>query len=151
LGLLTGYRLAAIAHLQTYKLLNATGLFYDLLGVLVLSDLAASNERWKLFAVTVIAPAIMWLHVIFPLAVTVSAGLSGLLLHLPSSSIVAGFAFAFWSSLMIPLTIFEWTVALPRFAALKGLQSRWRWFALLLLLAGVSLQFAAAILSLSVA
>src|SRR5579872_2717217 len=47
LGLAAGYRLSELPRLETYKLLNLAGLSYDFLGVLVLSELLASNTKWK--------------------------------------------------------------------------------------------------------
>jgi len=40
------------------------------------------------------------------------------------------------------------TVVFPQFAALRALESRWRWFGLFLLLTGIALQLLAALMSL---
>src|SRR6202035_2519577 len=75
LGLLAGYRLSGVPRLETYKLLNVVGLLYDFLGIVVLSDLAISNPKWKKASVDLIAPAVLWLHTIFPFGVLLgSAG-----------------------------------------------------------------------------
>ncbi len=147
LGLVTGYRLSALPHLQTYKLLNIVGLCYDLLAVIVLSEIAASSPKWKAFAVAKIAPAVLWLNLIFPIGVFVSAFIATIL-HRPSATTVSTFALAFSAYAMPPVIILGELVVDPRFAILKGLQSRWRWFGLLLLLTGVGLQLMAAILGL---
>lgn len=147
LGFAIGHWLSGIQHLQPAKLLNVVGLFYDMLAVTVLSELASSSMSWKSFAVSVIAPGILWLHILFPLGALLGAGLSRLQ-HLPSSATVAAFAFGIFAYSMLPALVLESTIALPRFARFKGLDSRWRWFGLLLLASGVGVQFVAAILSL---
>src|SRR5579864_8650303 len=147
-GGITGYRLAAVPNLQTYKLLNIVGLLYDLLGVFVLSELLGSSTKWRSISVHTIAPAVLWLHTIFPLGALIGAGFTGIVAHRPSWSVVAKFGLAFWAYSIIPLTLLDMTVVFPPFKALQGLESRWRRFGLFLLASGVGLQLVAAILGL---
>lgn len=147
LGLLAGYRLSQLPHLESYKLLNVIGLFYDLLAVVALSELAARSEKWKMVAVNHVAPAVMWLHTLFP-AGGILGGVMAMVFRLPSAAKVATFAMGFGSYSILPLTVLEWTVALPRFQCLKHLDSRWRWFGVWLLFNGVLVQLIAAVLAL---
>lgn len=148
LGATTGYRLSSFPRLEVYKLVNIAGLLYDLLGVLVLSELVASSLKWKRIFVDTVAPAVLWLHMVFPLGALLGAFLAGVLAHSPSWGTVAKFGVGFWSYSIIPLSLLEMTVAFPPFTALKGLESRWRRFGLYLLLSGVGLQLIAAVLGL---
>jgi len=65
LGVAAGYRLGSLPRLETYKLLNVAGLFYDLLAVLVLSEIVASSAGWKKISVEKIAPGVLWFHTVF--------------------------------------------------------------------------------------
>lgn len=149
LGLALGYRLSALPRLETYKFLNVAGLSYDFLGVLVLSELLASTVRWKNVCVKFLAPLILWLHTLIPFGAFLGASLPGQLMHKPSSEIVAKFFLLFFGYSLIPLTVFDEFVVFPRLRFVKrDVETRWRWFGLLLLLSGVGLQLAAAVLAL---
>jgi len=145
LGAYTGYHLSSLPKIEPYKLLNIVGLFYDLLGVVVLSDLLASAPKWKRISLDWIAPGILWFHSMFPFGVLPGAGLAHLLKHAPSSGAVAGFAFGFAVYSMIPLSIFDMTVSFPTISFFKDAEYRWRMFAFFLVLSGVGLQLLAAI------
>jgi hypothetical protein len=148
LGLTTGYHLSGLPRLETYKLLNVVGLFYDFLGVVVLSEIAVSSGKWKKVSVDWIAPAVLWLHMVFPLGVFVGGLLAAVVLHSSSGDAVSQFAVVFWAYSMIPLTVLNETVVFPQFAFFRGLETRWRWFGLYLLLSGVGLQLIGALLGL---
>jgi hypothetical protein len=149
LGVAAGYRLSILPKLESYKLLNVVGLSYDFLAVLVLSEIAASTEKWKKISVETIARVVLWFHTTFPLGASLGGFLAGLLLHGSSSgAAVSSFAFSFFLYSLIPLSVLNETVTFPRFAALKSLESRWRWFGLYLLANGVGLQLIAGVLGL---
>ena len=59
LGIVIGYRQSTMPQFQSYKLLNVVGLFYDLLGVVVLSEMLAPNPRWKKLSVNVVARLVL--------------------------------------------------------------------------------------------
>lgn len=85
---------------------------------------------------------------VFPLGVSLG-GFLVVLLHSSSwAAHVSRFAFTFWAYSLLPLSVLDTTVTFPRFAALKALESRWRWFGLYLVLNGVGLQLIAAVLGL---
>lgn len=72
LGFAGGYRMSGLPKLETDKVLNLAGLVYTFLGVLVLSEVLAT-ERWKGFCVRWLAPTILWLHSIVPLGAFASS------------------------------------------------------------------------------
>lgn len=143
-GIAAGHALALLPSLERHKLLNVVGLFYDLLGVVVLSEMVASSETWEKISVDMVAPFVAWLHTLFPLGALRGACLT----RGPSSLVVSEFAIGFWGYALIPLALLNETVAFPQFRVLRNIESRWRRFGLLLLLSGVGLQLFAAIVGL---
>jgi hypothetical protein len=101
LGVAAGYQLSALPKLETHKLLNVAGLFYDFLGVAVLSEMVASSAKWKQISVDAIAPGILWLHTIFPFGTFLGGFLAALLLHssswTSSWTAVSRLAVIFWA------------------------------------------------------
>lgn len=149
LGMAAGYRLSSLPKVESYKVLNVVGLSYDFLAVVVLSKIAAPSEKWKRISVETIARVVLWFHTTFPLGASFGGFLAAVLLHgSPSGAAVSSFAFSFFLYSLIPLSVLNETVTFPRFAALKSLESRWRWFGLYLLANGVGLQLIAGVLGL---
>ena len=146
-GAVVRFELSKFARLETYKLLNIAGILYTLLAVIVLSEIAASTLSWKRITVAWIAPAVLWFHGAFPLGMSLG-GLIGELLRGGSGATVWKFAIRFFFYSLIPLSLLNEIVVFPRFAALRALESRWRWFGLFLLLTGVALQLIAALMAL---
>src|SRR6266404_4118688 len=141
LGIIVGYKLSTFPRLETYKLLNAAGLLYDLLGVFALSEVAAAvSPKWKKIAVEWIAPAVLRVHTALPFGAFVGGIAAEILLHNSSGSKVLAFAFSFFAYSVLPLSVLNDLVVFPKFAALKALESRWRCFAFFLLFTGVALQ-----------
>lgn len=68
-GITVGYELSKFPRLETGKLINVVGLVYALLGVVALSEIAALSSRWKRIAVQWVAPAVLWVHTVFPLGI----------------------------------------------------------------------------------
>jgi hypothetical protein len=98
--------------------------------------------------VELIAPAVLWFQTVFPLGALIGGGSALIFGHKPSATAVAKFGLLFWSYSIIPVFLLDEFVAFPRLAS-KKIESRWRWFGLLLLLSGVMLQLFAAVQSLS--
>lgn len=146
-GIMVGYKLSTFPRLETYKLIDVVGLLYALLGVIVLSELAVISPRRKEIAVRWVAPTVLWMHTAFPLGIFLG-GTAAILLGATSGASVSKFAVTFFAYSLIPLSVLNETVVFPQFAALRGLESRWRWFALFLLLTGVALQLIAALMAL---
>jgi len=150
LGIAAGYRLSALPRLETYKLLNVAGLSYSFLGVLILSELLAANAKWKNICVNFLAPGVLWFHFLFPLGALFGAVVPAQMTHKPSSAVAEHFLLAFNAYSMIPLSIFNEVVVLPKLPFLKrDVDTRWRWFGLFLLLSGVLAQLIAALLAIA--
>jgi hypothetical protein len=70
----------SLAHhpkLESFKLLNIAGLSYDFLGLVVLSEMVASSDRWKNFVVRWVAGLILWGQTVVPLGAAMGAWISG--------------------------------------------------------------------------
>ena len=148
LGAVVGFELSRFARLETHKLLNIAGILYTLLAVIVLSEVAASSSAWKRIAVAWIAPAVLWFHTALPLGLFFGGLVGGYSLRGGSGVILSKFAIRFFFYSILPLSVLNDTIIFPQFAALRALESRWRWFGLFLLLTGIVLQLIAALMSL---
>lgn len=144
LGAFIGYRLAAILNLQPYKLLNIIGLLYNLLAVFVLSEVLVGSPNWKRICVEKIAPVLLWAHITVPIGAAIGAGLAWLVGRGPSASIAGLFAFGTFWYMSIVGSVLEQTVVLPRLFK-KDIESRWRYFGLILLSSGMLFQLISAI------
>jgi hypothetical protein len=145
LGLVLGYRLSALPKLEGHKLLNVAGLSYDFLGVLVLSELLASSAKWKDICVKFLAPTVLWFHALIPFGAFVGGGFVAQVTHQPSSEIVGRFFMLFFAYSLIPVSVFQELVVLPKLPFVKrDVETRWRWFGFFLLLSGVGVQLIAA-------
>ncbi len=136
LGVFIGYRLARIPNLQPYKLLNIVGLLYSLLAIFVLSEVLVASAKWKRICVEWIAPVLLWAHITVPVGATIGAGLAWLLGRGPSASIVGLFGIGSFGYMGIVGSVLEQTVVLPRVFK-KDIDSRWRYFGLVLLSSGM--------------
>jgi hypothetical protein len=144
LGILVGFKLAEIPNLQPYKLLNIIGLLYSLIAIFVLSEVFIDTPNWKAICVHKIAPVLLWAHTTTPIGAAFGAGLARLLNRGPSGSVIGVFAVGAFAYMNTVGFVFEQTVVLPRFFK-KDIQSRWRYFGLLLLLSGIFFQLISAI------
>jgi hypothetical protein len=140
-----GYSLSLHPRLETFKVLNVIGLVYDLLGIIVLSEIIASNTRLRSIALNWMAPGVLWLQTCLPLGVSLGALLA---FNAPSMQTAFSFGASFWAWSILPLLFLESTVVLPRFRVLQDPETRWRCFGLFLLLSGVTVQLIAALIDL---
>jgi hypothetical protein len=146
-GFFAGYRLSSIPELRTYKLLNLAGILYAFMGVLVLSEMLAT-DGWKEFCVRKLAPAILWIHSTAPLGAFIGSSIAGMM-HKPSSLAVGLFSISFLSYSMLAGMPFEAMVVFPRLPFVRrDVETRWRWFGFFLVLGGVGAQLAAAVMDL---
>lgn len=140
-GAFLGHVLAAHPKLESFKLLNVVGLTYDLLGIVVLSEIVMESERLKAFMVKWVAGFILWAQTVVPLGALIGVWTAG---TSPSSGIAAGFFASFWAYSLFILATIDSTVFFPRFERLQSLSLRARTFGLLLLVTGVVIQIVAA-------
>jgi len=150
LGIGGGYLLSSIPELRTYKLLNLAGILYAFLGVLVLSEMIAT-DGWKDFCVRKLAPSIVWGHTAIPVGAILGSVIAAIM-HKPSSLAVGLFSFAFWGWSLQVLWPFEKIVAFPQFpwfpSVKRDVETRWRWLGFFLVLGGVGAQLVAAVMDL---
>lgn len=90
-----------------------------------------------------IAPVLLWAHITVPIAAALGAGLAWLVGRGPSASIAVLFAGGTFGYMSIVMGVLEQTVVLPRF--FKDIESRWRYFGLILLSSGMLCQLVSAI------
>lgn len=148
LGVRLGYWLSEFPRLEPYRLLNVIGLSYDLMGVLVLSELFASSETWKRVCVNFVAPAILWLHTVTPFGAIFGSYL-GQMMHKPSFEIAGKFAVGFFSYSMLPVVLLNEVVVFPFLKRMRtNVELRFRWFGLLLVVTGTGVQLLSAIMAL---
>jgi hypothetical protein len=138
LGVFFGYRLSLVPNLRPYLLANTVGLLFNLLAVFVLSELLVSSTNWKEICVKFIAPTLLWATIAVPVGVSVGAGIGWLLGRQHSASIVGKFALSMFAYGTLVGGLLQ-PVVLPR--ALKlDVETRWRYFGLILLATGMLLQ-----------
>jgi hypothetical protein len=140
-GAFLGYRLATLPNLQPYKLLNIVGLLYSLVAVFVLSEALVVTGNWKKFTLQWIEPALMWLNVTVPSGACIGAVSALLLKNGPSACVVFTFAIASigWTGIVATL------LDLPRLLRKNDIDTRFRYFGLILLASGQLLQLISAI------
>ena len=142
LGLFVGYQISFWQILDTGKLLNIIGLFYNLLGVVVLSEIVLSSPKLREISVNWIAPFVLWIHMVIPLGTFLGAMLA---YGATSALSVSKFAIGFLIYSIIPLGLLEVTVVFPRYRTLQYFELRYRYFGLFLFLTGIALQLVAAV------
>ena len=139
-GYFLGQTLAAHPKLETFKLLNIAGLSYDFLGLVVLTEAVAKNDRLRSFVVSWLAGTVLWVQSVVPLGAAFGAGLaSG-----PSASVASHFFISFWVYSIFLLAALEASVFYPRVPEMQEPTGRSRRFGFLLLVSGVLVQLVAA-------
>lgn len=92
-----------------------------------------------------LAPAVLWFNSVIPLGVFMGAGVR---MQKPSAGIIAKFSVGFFPYSLIPLALLNEFVVFPILPFVKrDVETRWRWFGLLLLLSGIAVQLIAALLA----
>lgn len=141
IGWTIGQVIANHPNLETFKLMNIIGLIYDLLGLIVLSEMVASSARWKLFIVNWAAVAFLWGQTMIPLSAAIGAWAFS---EAPSAAKAASFFGLLWAYSMLPLVILEATVAFPRTVKLQNTEQRILRLGLGLIVSGALVQLVAA-------
>ncbi len=140
-GLAIGDALAHHPKLETFKLLNIIGLSYDLLGLIVLSELVVKSERWRLFVVRWVAGTLLWGQSVVPLGAALGAWFTT---GKPSGAAAAAFFAYLWAYSLLPLATLDAFVFYPRLAQLQDSEQRIRRLGVGLLLSGTIVQLVAA-------
>lgn len=136
-----GRALAIHPKLETFKLLNILGLTYDMLGLLVLSEMVVTSERLKSFVIFWVAGVVLWAQSVVPLGAAAGAwvGVDGV-----SSGKAARFFIGLFCYSLLPLAILDHSVFNPKKADASDKTQRNRRFGLFLLVTGVTVQLIAA-------
>ena len=140
-GFFAGWLLAGHPKLETFKVLNIIGLSYDILGIIVLSELVTQSERAKSFIVNRLSVAVMQVQFLVPLGAFL-----GSVFHFgaPSTSSAATLFISIFTWSWVPLLVLERVVVWPLVGSLGDINTRSRAFGLLLLLMGGAIQLVAA-------
>ncbi len=141
LGIAIGYVLSGYTKLETFKLLNIVGLFYDLLGIIVLSEIVAKSAAVKKFFVDWVSGSLIWAQTVIPLGALLGTAFG---YSLPSSGEAAKFIVNFFVYSTLILGVMEVTVFAPKLRWFQSLETRSHMFGLILLVTGVFIQIVAA-------
>ncbi len=145
LGALLGYLLSWHPYVRPYKIVLVIGCFYNLLAVIVLSEVFATVKQHKEIALNYIAPAVLWIHTLIPLGAVIGATIAKYLLNAPGNRMALNFSWGVFAYSIIPLGLFDVLVVFPRKKLFASPESRWRYFGLFMIGTGVLLQLIAAI------
>lgn len=155
LGIFFGVRLSAVEGLETFKVLNVIGLFYDILGLIILSEVLSESERYQKFVADIFSGMLMLAHMGIPAGMLFSGiwltYFDGRLLWLadfkgyPSSEITMGIGGGIMIWMIIPLFLIEDVVFRAKVKKFQTPHSRSRFLGGFLLLSGLLVQFIAAL------
>ncbi len=141
------YRLGSLQELETFKLLNIVGIMYGLVGVIVLSEFVAQNEKWRRFVVEKLSGVLIWAHGAIPLGAATTSIVLFLIARdqFPSSPIVGTsfLGFAFYA--LIPTFFVEDYVFVPKSARFADPLIRTRVFGVFLVVTGMVVQLISAV------
>lgn len=136
-----GVALSRHPKLEWFKLLNIVGLACDLLGIIVLSEIAIQSEKISQFFVDWVAGFVLWGQTVAPMGAAVGAWLLG---DGPSTSVVTQFFLSFSVYSLTFLAILEGFVFGPGARLQFVVAQRSRTFGLWLLIVGTFVQLVAA-------
>lgn len=136
-----GVTLSHHPKLEWFKLLNIVGLTCDLLGLVVLSEIAIQSESVSKFFVDWVAGIVLWGQTVIPLGAALGAWLFG---DGPSTSVVTHFFVSFFVYSGVFLAFLEAFVFGPGARRSFAVPQRSRAFGLWLLTVGTFVQLVAA-------
>jgi hypothetical protein len=145
-GVALGHLLSWHPSVRPHKILLVIGCIYNLLAVIVLSEVFSSVKRHKEIALAYIAPAVLWVQMLVPLGATIGAVSAKYLFQAPGHEMALHFSSGVFVYSLIPLSIFDAMVVFPRLKLFANPESRWRYFGLFMIGSGVLLQLIAAIM-----
>jgi hypothetical protein len=148
IGASLGYLFSWHPEIKPHKILFVIGCLYNLLAVIVLSEIFTTIKRYKELSLEFIAPFVLWIHTLIPLGATVGSLASGFLMKAPGNRIAFRFFWSFFLYSLIPLGLLDSIVVFPRRKLFADKESRFRYFGLFLLISGVLLQLIASIMDL---
>ncbi|MGY0579984.1 MAG: hypothetical protein ACW7DR_18325 [Paraglaciecola chathamensis] len=150
IGVFFGVRLSAVDNLETFKVLNVIGLFYDIVGLLILSEIFSENQSYQKFVADTFSGLFMWAHMGIPIGILLSGIGLTYFSGYPSSEISRGIGAGIMIWMIIPSFLIEDIVFRTKLNKFQTPQSRSRFLGGFLLLSGLLVQFVAAIKDLGV-
>jgi len=132
--------------LRPHKILFVIGSIYNLLAVIVLSEVFTTVKRHKEISLNFIAPAVLWIHTLIPLGSIIGALIAKYLLSAPGNRTAIDFSSGVFVYSLVPLFLFDVMVVFPRKKFFANLEARWRYFGLFMIASGVLFQLVAAII-----
>lgn len=150
LGGFFAFHLSQIEALETFKVLNVIGLFYDILGLIILSEILISNERFQRFVADTLSALFMSAHFAIPAGLSITALFLSTINGFPSALtvMVIGVGFLVWA--LLPIFLVEDVVFKPKIKRFQTPYSRSRFFGGFLLITGLIIQFIAALQDLGI-
>ncbi|RUO39240.1 hypothetical protein CWE22_10845 [Pseudidiomarina aestuarii] len=137
--------LGSVNNIQTFKLFNIFGLFLDVFGIILLSDLAINAKgKLKIFMDAVYGVTILFTFTV-PLGISVFS-FADIFLDLPSQSIITAFAGGLMTYLFIPLFLLDGLGDILNAKFYQTTKSRTIFIGWYLLFAGIVMQTIGAIL-----
>ncbi|MCE5232676.1 MAG: hypothetical protein ABFC67_14000 [Mizugakiibacter sp.] len=144
-GIMLTFLLSGLLVIPAAKMLNLAGTAYGLIGVVVLSEAVVRSDRIKRFMVIWVGAALLWAHTGLALGACIGAVIvffSGR----PSAYAAYGFALSLFSYVVLIGGVVDATVTYPRSVRLQELTPRHQRLGLIVLVTGLALQLAAAII-----
>ncbi|MGB0503176.1 MAG: hypothetical protein ACPGGD_03940 [Thalassolituus sp.] len=150
LGMFFGVRLSAVEELETFKVLNVIGLSYDILGLLILSEILSESEGYQRFVADIFSGLLMWAHMGVPIGLLLSGIGLTYISGYPSSEITMGIGVGIMMWMIIPSFLIEDVVFRAKVKKFQTPQSRSRFLGGFLLFSGILVQLFAAIKDLGI-
>jgi len=148
LGVLIYFVLSSLPKVESFKLFNVVGLAFDILGVLLLSKLIAKSAEKHIVLLDYFYAFIYVAVICVPLGV-IFGNLLFFWLDLSSSGTVVTFASSIFAYVAAPLFITEYSGEIFKFKFYESVSSRVIFMGWYLLIAGLALQMAGAIMDLT--
>lgn len=144
-GAFFGYHLSNLEDLETFKVLNVIGLFYDILGIIILSEALSTSERFQRFIAEIFSGLLMWAHMGIPIGILFVGFILTIIGGFPSAKIAMGIGTGFMLWMLLPSFVVEDVVFRGKIKRFPTPKSRSRFLGGFLLITGLLVQLAAAI------
>jgi len=145
LGTLFGFALSAVNDLEIFKVLNVIGLFYDIVGLIILSEVLSQSEKFQKFIADIFSGLFMWAHMAVPIGIFLSGFILNYISEYPSAKITSGIGVGILFWMFIPSLVVEDIVFKAKTKRFQTPKERSRFLGGFLLLSGLLIQFIAAI------
>lgn len=114
LGAFFGLHLSKLENLETFKVLNVIGLFYDILGLVILSEVLSTSERFQKFVADIFSGLFMWAHMGVPIGIVFAGLVLSYVDGFPSANLAMGIGGSIFVWMVLPSFIVEDVVLRPK-------------------------------------